>query len=457
MAGNDALAQRKRVELEEKLSSLAGEFEHWQSLVKEKEFEKHASQVARVTGPLGKASRKLDVELGSVSDARVLAECRRFEQQILAVHRIWEFFRAKLLLRRSGLFRDYLAFCDELAWACYEPVASAARPGVRAGAKAPPLVFLNGMSSPFVLARDAPFEAEYVENEVVDREDFVDLLKRLPVPVIGVPWFQVRHVPDALVVAHEVGHAIEDDLGLEKTLHDGVAAALAKGGVGRGRADAWGAWLGEIFADFYGTLALGPAFVGSLLDFLAGDEERVRTERKTTYARGDYPTDYLRVQLALETLRRTGFKKKAAALEGQWAGVYGEAHGMPEFVADVPVVVRGLLEMKPPQVGRKTLKQLVALGADRDRAAAEQAGRIVRKELPVGGDARVFAAACRYAYEADPRAYLAADEKLSLVASFANLIPRGARAGGAATKDTSAYDREVAAALESALFDATSS
>jgi hypothetical protein len=453
MAGDDPIAKRKRVELEEKLASLDHEFKHWAALAKEREFEKHTSQIERVTAPLDKMRQRIGDELGRTRDANVLAESRRFEQQILAVHRIWEFFRGKLLLRRSDLFRNYLAFCDELAWACYGPVAAAAKPGVRAGAKGPPLVYLNGTSGPFVLPRDTPFEAEYVENEAINRREFVDLLKRLPVPVIGVPWFQVRHVPEALVVAHEAGHAVEDDLGLGNALHDGVAAALSKAGVDRTRASGWDAWLGEVFADFFGTLALGPAFVGSLADFLATGDAHVRADRRIAPHWGVHPPDYLRVQLALETLRRTGFARKANGLEGQWTATYGTTHAMSAFVPDVPVVINALLGMKLPQLGKKTLKQLVALGAERDREAEAQGQRIVREQLPAVADARVFAAACRYAYEADPTRYLAADRALQLVTSFATVIPRGARAGGAAAPaDTASYDAEVAEAFERVLF-----
>ena len=74
------------------------------------------------------------------------------------------------------------------------------------------------------------------------------------------------HLPMAVVVAHEVGHAVEHDFWLEAAL----TAAFAALAVPDERKVAWSAWREELFADAYGVLCCGPAYVQALMDFLLG-------------------------------------------------------------------------------------------------------------------------------------------------------------------------------------------
>jgi hypothetical protein len=83
--------------------------------------------------------------------------------------------------------------------------------------KTPPLVFLSGEFSPFLHARQSPFDVE----EVADAPDslgFLQIISALPVPVIGLPWYQLTHLADAVLVAHEIGHDVERDLAMTGTI-----------------------------------------------------------------------------------------------------------------------------------------------------------------------------------------------------------------------------------------------
>jgi hypothetical protein len=51
-------------------------------------------------------------------------------------------------------------------------------------------------------------------------------VERLPIPPVGVPWFQLRPLPDALVLAHAIGHHVENDFDLTPTLRELADAAL---------------------------------------------------------------------------------------------------------------------------------------------------------------------------------------------------------------------------------------
>ena len=80
------------------------------------------------------------------------------------------------------------------------------------------------------------------------------LAQRLPVPVVGVPWFQLYHLPDALVIGHEVGHLVERDTGLTATIQELVERAVTEARMDPGCVAAWRGWAAEAFADVYGTL-----------------------------------------------------------------------------------------------------------------------------------------------------------------------------------------------------------
>jgi hypothetical protein len=416
---------RKRCELQAKLSGVSLEFEYWLSESERgKEFEKHNSQISRILKPLQLMQKQLEGEMSKVAgDAEaVLTQCRDIERRILVVYRIWEFFRTKFLLRRSDLFKNYLAFCDELAWNCYRLAANAARAGERARLKEPPLVFLSGMSTPFASSRNTPFEAEFVQDEDIDDDLFIGFLKELPVPVISVPWFQMRHLPDALIIAHEVGHNVEDDLGLTTDLRNAV-----KGSVSPNRWPAWEAWLGEVFADFFGTLALGPAFVGTLMDFLASDANKVCTEEREVGNWGDYPTDYLRVMLCLAALEKLQFNASFTSLAAQWKATYPR-HAMNHFDSDIKSVVTALWDAKLPQIQNKTLPAVMRLKDGEHQNAVQEAEGFVRGYNPQNSDVRVFAAACRLAFEKKPEVLHQAAIQENLLEYFVNRIPRGVRA-----------------------------
>ena len=75
--------------------------------------------------------------------------------------------------------------------------------------KEPPLLFCSSNASPFIQRRNTPFLAEGVTAD--DMERFDAALAFLPIPIIGVPWSQANHLPAAVVIGHEVGHAVERD------------------------------------------------------------------------------------------------------------------------------------------------------------------------------------------------------------------------------------------------------
>ncbi|WP_437723733.1 hypothetical protein [Sorangium sp. So ce861] len=417
------LPNRKTIEIRRKLGALGNELEHWKKVSEANgPFAKHHTQIRRLAAILGRLQVEIQKRIdagpesppASSSPIRVLAACRALERMILEVHRIWEFFRSKLVLREATRFRDYLLIADELAWACYEP---ALKRGQGSSSREPPLVFFNGGSNPFVISRRSSFQAEAVPGEVFNTPEFKEVLKVLPIPLVGIPWFQVEFLPELLVVAHEVGHAVEDDFSLTATLGRLLDTAMETRGVPVARRPAWRAWLGEIFADLWGCLAAGPAFAGALGDFLARDPRSVTSEQRLAPTWGSYPIDALRFLFSATVLEKTGFAPEAVALRANWTQVYAD-HAMPEFEADLPIVADALLEGPYPELGNGRLDAAFSFTVGQHREAETAAKQALRRQLIGARDPRVLAAAARLAFEREPENYAAGDAQERLIGAM---------------------------------------
>lgn len=248
---------------------------------------------------------------------------------------------SKLVQRKETAFFGYLRAADELAWSCYKPVLRLRCPDpVSPCRREPPLVFLNGGLSPFALSRDRAFQAEEVVGELLPEDRKLQrALKQLPISVIGVPWYQAGHLPDALVIAHETGHTVESDFGLK-----GEAGAGMLGAVSEAHRPAWSAWEAEAFADLYGCLTAGPAYVSSLMDFLAVDPEIVRSEMQAAPAWKAYPSTELRLGLCRAALELMGFGPESEKLGEKWRATYSTNHLMSGFDRDLKEVAKAVLQ-----------------------------------------------------------------------------------------------------------------
>ncbi len=408
-----SLAQRKQAELYRKLDSLEQEFQYWRDQSeKDKQLEKHHTQIRRVTlqlEGLQQATRTELAQLDSNGGGSVLSQARAIEQRILEVHRIWEFFRSKFVLRSVAWFNKYLVAADEFAWVCYSAAQQrfVGDEAQRERLRQPPLVFFNGGSSPYTLARQLAFQAEQVAGEEIITAAAQAVLQELPIPIIGVPWFQIQHLPDALVIGHEVGHDVAKDFGLTTRLTNllDTKMALSPGGVPITRRPAWRAWLGETFADLYGGLATGPAFVGSLLDFLATDATQTATEQRKAPRWGLYPPDYLRILVNLCALELQDFKTESMELRAELVRVYGDKHAMTEFEPDIKPVVEALFDGPYPEFGGVKLTEVLSFSKADQLKADEDSTLLLNGNASTAYDMRTLFAAARLAYGTDIERY----------------------------------------------------
>ena len=451
------LAHRKKIELQQKLASLQSEFDDWRKKSKAYQpLEKHQSQIHRVTLQLQGLNEQIEFELNELPDTGldVLSQARDLELAMLESHRVWDFFRSKLSLRSIEWFNRYLIAADELAWECYSAAQKQLDPKYLAKEKVkePPLVFFNGASSPFTLPRDYEFEAEAVPDESIDNERVAKVLRALPIPVIGVPWFQVQHLPEMLVVAHEVGHDVESDFGLTADLNEAVEKALEAAQTDNNRRAAWRAWLGEIFADVYGVLSCGPAFVSSLMDFLAGDPYQTTRAFQTAPDWDLYPTDYLRVLINIEALDEKDFKDKRTELRKQWTDIY-DKHAMTAYEEDIPTVVKAIIDGPYAAFGGVSLKKVISFSPTDQSRVNKDAGRLIQGSGPKAENVRTLFAAANTAFANDPEQY-GKQNAHELVLDQVNQIRKAGVRGSETTTGTplGTFDEEDKAAGKT-LFD----
>jgi len=431
----DRLAFRKKREICRKIGALADEFDLWlKRSMPKADLEKHHTQIRAITTHLDQWNRQvlkiLRENLTSDSE-QFLASIQNAERLMLSEHRIWEFFRSKLAQRNEPEFSRYLKVADEFAWACYKTVQETVYPDpVHALRKEPPLVFFNGGTSPFSISRGKTFEPEDVPGEALSERE-IEIVNKLPIPVVGIPWNQIKHLPDALVIGHEVGHIIEDDFGLTERLRTLLGEAIT-GAQAEPRSLAWEAWLGEVFADIYGCLSAGPAFAGTLIDFLARNFEDISFEHKQESNWGLYPTTYLRGRIILETLNQLGFVKEASDYEALWK-TFSSAMD-PGFSKDVPAIVRKLLNGKliksaGSAVEDKSLTDVFSFEIEKQNEVVKTVGELRADMAPVSEDPRVLIASVRAAYENDPKEFLRKNYAETVLDRFKDVILPGIRAG----------------------------
>lgn len=402
--GRRAMAERKVLELKEKLGGIGSEFDGWLADAGTgKPLRKHRTQITRLTGQLGAMADGIGGRIDEVSldDDEVLAKCQQLQREMLEVHRLWDYFRSKFNLRYVSWFSSYLATADEFAWKCYEPAQDAARQEGAPALRGAPLVFLSGAFSPFTFARETPF-AVGDEPDTTDSAQFQEFLAALPIPVVGVPWYQVAHLPDAVLIAHEVGHDVEKDFGLTAAIE--VQAEAALGDLDPRDRFAWTSWVREVWADLYGVHAVGPAFVTAMIDMIVTDPAEIEADTRAPLLFGQYPPAWLRVRAMTYALEKTGFPEEAKRHWKAWDDAF-EAGGADAIAAVAEGVVEALIAGSFSELGDQTLGAVLSFSMTQQQTAEEVQRAALANVVPSSSDIRCLVAGARLAFDADPELY----------------------------------------------------
>ncbi len=438
-------AERKRAELLAKLHGIEMELAFWRTQARAGgQLEKHQSQIDRLVDQLQPVAALVIAEINT---ADLGGDWPTLEKQVLDLHRIWQFFREKLALRFVDHFRDYLLAADEFAWACYRPaqqVLVAAGTLDRSAVKEPPLVCFSSAASPFSIPRGVSYRAELEGGSPRDQAAR-EIVESLPIPVVGVPWHQLQHLPDALVLGHEVGHVVEGDARLEGHIRQLILDAVRTVDEPYGTQNDWQRWSSEAFADIYGALCGGPAFGSALGDFLL-----VPTGRSSTGA-GEYPPADVRIALVIGALRAAeadvpgGSADALQRLEERWLEEGVEAHRARETSA----VATAIVNCRYPQFGGSRLADVVRFDGKQMRTTAQA---LLNGDPIATRDTRTLMAAAAWAYADKPQNYQAVKVPDRVLRRVRDIVEPGVRTTHAIrTEERARADAQAASKLHALL------
>ncbi|WP_322781111.1 hypothetical protein [Frankia sp. Cas4] len=415
------LDERRRVEWKHQVESLSNELCLWeQEAMEGRPLEKHHSQVRSIVTMLQAFAEEAGVQM---QDATCSIDDR--QDIILDLHHAWDFFRSKLTLRFVEWTRDFLTVADEFAWACFRPAVEVG--SVRGDptiAIEPPLVFLNRSRTPFAQLRGSEFLQFGMSSEEGRRWQ-----REIPFPMIGIPWYTTRHVPDLLYVAHEVGHHVEDRFDLGDALSERIASA--------GVSADWLDWSGEVFADIYGCLSVGEAYAVTLFDAILNAGMGVGTAK--------YPPAPLRARVCLAAVEQIRGPAVAAGVASHWPEPWPEA----AISCEAEKVVNALLADPYEALNGHTLYGRLGLGFQDFEKIHDAGTLLLRGTTPSFlRDVRAIIAAAALAFHRDPDKFDeqgAGDKALCKVRS---LVQHGTRARAKTA------EQERAQAVGRALFHA---
>ncbi len=433
----DDVAARKKIEFKQKLNALEEEFTEWCDIsIENKPFEKHNTQIRAIQTHLKTWNESIKFKLKEYDDIeteKFLENCKNAENLILSEHRIWDYFRDKFIQRKNESFHKYLKVADEFAWACYEPILKETKLEL----KEPPLVYFNGGKSPFAVSRKRMFQIELVDEEDISSKISDYEIDRLPISVIGIPWDQINHLPEASVIGHEVGHIVQNDFKLTKDLERIFENALNDANANNSRKEAWDSWMAEIFGDFYGCLAVGPAFAGTLLDFLVDEKSIIEKQNRKASNWEAYPTDILRMKIIVKILTKMGFQTEVS----DYAEIYSTyKSNMPkEFESDIDFIVGNLLTEKFEKLNNKSLPDVFTFTTDQQIDVVNTNYKLSQNTPMLNvildsSDIRVLFATNRYSFEKSPQQHI--DNNYDdVVVNWINtkVIERGERSGYVST------------------------
>jgi hypothetical protein len=376
----ETLVLRKE-ELKRRVDALPAEMESWQDRsVDILDMNVHYSQIqalAVLMKTFEGTQRALLLRLDVADETDFQATALRLICEIIRSQRVWDFFRAKLELRFSPIFKDVLWVADTIAWDCYRPVmdrAVQAQVVPAAEVREPPLSYLTAEFSPATWLRG---------SRPNDGRNYHLGTSRLPIPVIELPWDHMENLWELVSLHHEVGHDIEGDLKLRGALLLNLVNILGAAGVPQPRIDVWQSWVGEIFADLVAIQQGGLSFSLGLAHLLLLPAHIV-----TKYNPEDpHPTHYVRVLMNTayartlvsgdsqpEKTAAARIEKDAASLEEAWKSLYGEAGEWVPFIADFPAVFQALMDTPVGVLKGTSVRALIPFTAADDlriRTASE--------------------------------------------------------------------------------------
>ncbi|HVK70408.1 MAG TPA: hypothetical protein VM694_38410 [Polyangium sp.] len=282
-------------------------------------------------------------------------------EEMAGAHKVWSIFSRAFAARRIPEIAPQLDAADLVAAECYRLCMHKARNWGLLDAdsmREPPLVCLETCPEPMAISRQ---ELLGVLCDVGYR--FHDL--KLPIPLVLLPADHIECTWLLPTLCHEVGHNVDNDLGLSVELRQ----SLAWDGIAPARQAVWRQWTGEIVADAFGIMLGNAGFVQTITTLLLalGPGKRYQAPAPTSA----HPHPRVRVPLIGAMLRWFG----APALDTLATRIEHDAQALPApdeltpFLDEVDAVAGVLLGTKLAALGGHAMAEFCPnLAADLKQA-----------------------------------------------------------------------------------------
>lgn len=451
------LYEQLTAELQQRAALLPREVANWNTLTttNSEGMGIHKSQIAAISLMFEEFLARQTQLLAGLNPALAAPEFAQkrqaVEQELTGAHGIMAVFRYILAQRQDRqYYGEVLDYADLIAARCYQSCIIRARNwGVLTAEqfREPPLTYLNAMFSPMAITRrhsfgafKLPIDDAYVEHP-------------LPISVISLPIHHTEAIWTFCSIYHEVGHPLDQDLGLRQAFRQPLQQRLVAGGAPAERVRNWGErWLRELIADAFGILLGGDAYAHAMTHILLLPVAEVTQINPEDV----HPNHYVRMFLLGALLRTTQIPilvETAQAVEQLWRQIYGEPAALAPYLDDCSTVAQVLLRERLGTLKNHCLQELAPTLANEQQSVGTLAAYLASGQNqpdPVEYAIRLVPAAAQLAVQGVTEDYRAASAAIHQRAlQFMQLIPRPEELGPSEfTPIREAYLRSLVQALD---------
>lgn len=176
--------------------------------------------------------------------------------------------------------------------------------------------------------------------------------RRLPLSMVGIPRNFVSQPWNLVAIAHEVGLAVYSDIELSWEIANKLQTEPIVNGVSPQTAPIWSRWHETLFADIYGTLKLGPAYVSGMIELLGADPNLTTALDPNM----SVPPPFIRWQIMIQTLSFLNFDHQVRELQhriqtlcGDTAQVAARCGPLLSILANECRAITGVVAFSPCQ------------------------------------------------------------------------------------------------------------
>jgi hypothetical protein len=311
----------------------------------------HQSQVAAIKILFDELAQTQGGTLGGGDNLVAFKRGRlELEQKLAGVHGLLSIFRFILAQRKDPrYYRHALDVADLVAADCYRPCierAASWKAIQKELFRAPPLTYLNTLLSPAAFTRRHAFGAFKMPLEGSSE-------LKLPISIVSLPFHHTATVWTFCSLPHEVGHIIDQDLGLHGSLQPRLEDKLAPE-----RKSVWIGWLREMIADSFGVLLGHAGYIHLMAKLLILPDGMVSKLDLTD----KHPTPYVRIMLLAALLRTLGvpqLARLADTIVKLWCEIYDGTPVLSPFIGECEIVADVLMNSELPSLKGHTIREFV--------------------------------------------------------------------------------------------------